>query len=138
MIYECTVSGGEGDTAVTTVWKGGAFHCKDSPNVITLLYNSPQNVSQSCNNGDIIGRSVKLENTSYGINHTSQLLVTLTSDIVNSWIECVDDNGFNEALVGSLNITAGKLLSVNLPILAIIYMVHCQVYHVKNMTLAMI
>ena len=49
-----------------------------------------------------------MDNTSYGFSYTSQLHVTLTSDLVNSWIECVYDNGLNEALVGSLNITASK------------------------------
>ena len=114
VIYECTVSGEEGDTAATFVWRGGAFNCKHSPNQITLLNNrnsSSENFSHSCNKGDIIGKNIRVENTSYGFSYTSQLLVTLTSDLVNSWIECVYDNGLNEALVGSLNVTASKSLS---------------------------
>ena len=110
VVYECTVSGGEGDAATIIIWRGGAFNCERSPNEITLLYNShslTENVSQFCNNGDIIARSVKVENTNYGLSYTSQLHVSLISDLINSWIECVYDNGFNEALVGSLNVTAG-------------------------------
>ena len=112
MLYECTVSGGEGDAALGIVWRGGAFNCKQSKNEIILLYNSPQNVSKSCNDGDIIGRSVIVENTSNvnGSNYTSQLHVSLTSDLVNSRIECIRDNGNEEARIGSLNVTAGMLL----------------------------
>ena len=135
VIYECTVSGGEGDAA-TFVWRGGAFHCKHSSNEneIILISNhqsSPENASKSCNNGDIIGRSVTVKNTSYGINYTSQLYVSLTSDLVNSWIECVYDSGFNESLVGSLNITAGiyiMLMYVNFAIV----IVQKTSYHVQN------
>ena len=116
VIYECTVSGG-----LSIVWRGGAFHCTSgvNENEITLLNNrqsSSKNVSQVCNNGDIYARSIKVENTSYGINHTSQLNVTLTSVLVNSTIECIHDDGTNGDVVGSLNITAGKLLFVNLQI----------------------
>lgn len=63
----------------------------------------------SCNNGRIQGFVVRVENDSISpINYTSQLEVTLTSDLINKNIECVLDNGISETVVGSAIITAGK------------------------------
>ena len=97
--YECTfaLDGGEGGS---TIWRGGAFHCQDgSAMEISLLhyrYSLPEGVSQSCNDGAIVGRSVKVENDTHTHSYTSQLDVELTSDLLSTWIECAYDNSTEE------------------------------------------
>ena len=82
--YECTVMGGLG-----TVWTGSAISkfCADSGSQIVLLHSrfeSDRRYSIKCDNGTIVGQSVRVENNSY----TSQLtIMTDISDIVQG-----DDN----------------------------------------------
>ena len=108
--YECTVAldGGEGGS---TIWRGGAFHCQNGAamefSLFHYRYSLPEGVSQSCNDGAIVGRSVEVENDTNSLSYTSQLDVELTSDLLSTWIECVYDNGTEETVVGSLNIMAG-------------------------------
>ena len=104
--YECTVVGSPGGL---TVWAGDFFvHCLNGKRVMTLRH-SPTQVGETseftdrtCNNGSIVGRIIRVENDSY----TSQLNVTLTSDIVGRSIECSYDNGTIHR-IGSLNLTRG-------------------------------
>ena len=118
--YECTVVhvGGGGGEGGSTVWRGGAFHCQDGTTMeLSLLhyrYSLPEAVNQSCNDGAIVGRSVKVENDTNSLSYTSQLDVELTSDLLSTWIECVYDNGTEETVVGSLNIMAGMKVISNL------------------------
>ena len=106
LTYECTVIG-EGDAGVT-IWKGSAFdnHCEGSKMELQLLhsrYNATSGEVKFCEDRILEARSVKVENNSY----TSQLNVTLTSNITGKIIECAYDNGHNTTLIGSLEITAG-------------------------------
>ena len=105
MTYECTVVGNNGGI---TVWMGDFFRCPNGKREIGLLhsdftvqggglYSTP-----ICNNGNVVGRIVRAENGCY----TSQLNVTLTSDIIGQSIECAYDNGTIHR-VGSLGVTAG-------------------------------
>ena len=101
--YECTVIGGQGGT---TVWTGSAFHCPSSDHMIQLVHGhfaSEKGSVRYCNDGDIVARGLRVENNSY----TSQLNVTLTSDLAGESIECFHDDGINFTTVGLLNITAG-------------------------------
>ena len=105
--YECTVFGGSG---VTTVWKGNFFHCSNGKQVIEFVHSqltSEEGVVGSivriCNNGNIVGRIVRVENEHL----TSQLNVTLTNDIAGESIECISDNGTDIYRVGLLNLTSG-------------------------------
>ena len=52
-------------------------------------FSRPQGTKESCNNGAIIARSLKGGNGTY----TSQLSVTVTSELIGDAIECVHDNG---------------------------------------------
>ena len=86
-MYECTVMGGVLGGA--TVWKGTAFDCP--LNEIALLHSrftSANSIFGVCNNGAIVARSLPVE----GNNYTSQLNVTVTSDIAGETIMCVHDN----------------------------------------------
>ena len=104
--YECTVVGDNGEI---TVWMGDFFHCPNRKREILLVHSDFTSVQRGgvystriCNNGNVVGRIVRAENGCY----TSQLNVTLTSDIIGQSIACAYDNGTIHS-VGSLSITAG-------------------------------
>ena len=90
LTIECTVMSGLG-----TIWRGSALNCTSSNNEINFLEsNIIGDHDQTCNNGMIIGRVIKHE----GTNYTSQLNVTLTSDLIGQIIECASDNGSQIAI----------------------------------------
>ena len=101
--YECTVFGDQGGF---TVWTGDFFiHCPNNKTVMILQHEvgeASEFIDQTCNNGSIVGRIVRVENGVY----ISQLSVTLTSDIVGRSIACSYDNGTIHE-IGSLNLTMG-------------------------------
>ena len=106
--YECTVFGG--GVAGNTIWRGSGFNCPQSNNEMILRhshYNSLAGVYYSCNHGRISESIVRVENDSISLNYSSQLNIMLTSDLVNTSIECVHDNGSSETVVGSTVITEG-------------------------------
>jgi hypothetical protein len=100
--YECTVFGG---TEVTTIWKGDFFSCLSDKRALEFVHSRTDNFSsQSCNDGNVVGRFVRIENDSF----TSQLNITLKrSDIAGKSIECISDNGTDVERVGSMNLTSG-------------------------------
>lgn len=99
--YECTVVG-EG----TTVWQGSAFSCP-SINDISLRHTKfrTQTAFGECNNGSISGRGVSVIGNSY----TSQLNVTVSSNLSGKTVECVYDDGLTTTTIGnsSMLITSG-------------------------------
>ena len=105
--YECIVNG---DPGGITVWMGEFFRCPSGKQVIELVHSQFSNgpggelfSTRICNDGNIIGRIVRIENGSF----TSQLNVTLTSGIVGKSILCIYDYGTSIRRVGSLNLTTG-------------------------------
>ena len=88
LTYECTVMGLPGEA---TVWTGSAFNCASSSNEIVLLHRPiiSDNVYYSTCNGAIVARILSVE----GNNFTSQLNVTVTSEIIGKTIECLHDDG---------------------------------------------
>ena len=67
-------------------------------------YNSPGVYYKSCLNETIVARGLPVEvNETY----TSQLSVTLTTDLVGKSIECRHDDGLNETTVASIEISTG-------------------------------
>ena len=93
LTYECTVVG-----TGSTIWTGSAFNCSNSNYMILLLHNrfsSTKGDYGSCNNGDIVGRSLSAE----GNNYTSQLNVTITPDTAGKTTECLYDDGLIATLV---------------------------------------
>ena len=84
LTYFCTVDGGN---ATVTIWGGSAFDC--AGNSITLTHLSFQNgTSGNCNDGAIVGQSVKVDGTHY----TSKLDVTVSNKLKNKNIICSSDN----------------------------------------------
>jgi hypothetical protein len=99
--YECTVFGG---TEATTIWKGDFFSCLSGKRALEFVHSRTDNFSsQSCNDGNVVGRFVRIENDSF----TSQLNITLKRDIAGKSIECISDNGTDVKRVGLMNLTSG-------------------------------
>ena len=58
----------------------------------------------TCNNGVIVANVIDREERSY----TSQLIITVTSDIVGKTVECHHDDGlFRNVSVSSVTVTTG-------------------------------
>ena len=95
LTYTCT-NVGDG----ITLWEGTAFQCP--ANGIVLRHNLFMNgITQTCNDGNIIGQSVQVDNNRY----TSQLKVTVTSNFIlnNKWISCLHN---------SINVTGNSTLMI--------------------------
>ena len=92
--YECTVFG-DG----YTVWRGSAFDCPLSGNEILLSHNNFEDgTTRICNNGAIVGRSVRIMDNYY----TSQLAVSFTTRLDGRTIECMRIGGTASAVtIGS-------------------------------------
>ena len=89
LTYECTVMGGPGGA---TVWHGTSFNCTMSDHEIVLLHSrfeSNTGTLRMCSNGAIVGRSLRVENNG---RYTSQLNVTVSSDMTGESIECAHDH----------------------------------------------
>ena len=99
--YTCTVGGGN-----TTVWGGSAFKCATTGNEIKLIhhYSFINETSGICNNGTILGQSVNVD----GMHFTSQLNVTISSELNNKTVTCSSDSGNTRE---SLIKVAGKYAS---------------------------
>ena len=82
LTFECTVR-----RDIGTIWRGTAFNCPSNGNEIYLWETSTG--SNICNKGMITGRIVRVDENSY----TSQINVTLNSDLTGQTIECAYDNG---------------------------------------------
>ena len=99
-----------------TIWNGSAFSCASSSNEIYLLENNyiespdtgnPLN-SVTCNNGMIMGRVIQIDKGSY----TSQLNVTISSDLIGKNVSCARSFESTTEIIGSsdrINISAGTL-----------------------------
>jgi hypothetical protein len=74
-------------------------------------FSHPQGTTKECNNGAIIARSLHGENGTY----TSQLSVTVTSELIGDTIECAHDNGTDIKVVGMtiINDTGVSLVHIS-------------------------
>ena len=95
MTFECSQR-----EAGATIYHGGSFDCESSNNEIALLHSrfyDDSGTSGACNNGDIVGQSLRVEDNCY----TSQLNVTISSNMIGKTVECSHDNGTTTESVGS-------------------------------------
>ena len=106
--YVCAVVGEPGGT---TVWQGSAFNCTSGE--ISLFhdrYESDGGDFGYCNNGDIVGRSLRAVSSSNFTmtSYVSQLSVIVSSNTIGKSIECVHDDGTTQTptIVGHSTITA--------------------------------
>ena len=92
---ECTVVGGG-----STIWAGSAFSgC--SNNEIVLRHSQFEHglTVRECNNGVIVGRSIR----QVGLNYTSHLIVHLDlhPTLRGKTVECISDNGTYSMPIGN-------------------------------------
>ena len=98
--FQCTVTGGH-----ATVWQGSAFDCANSNNEIQFGHNQFNNTStKSCNDGIIVGQSLYIEDNNY----TSQLTITITTNMTGKTIQCAHDDGTSEKFIGNYTINYSK------------------------------
>ena len=91
---ECTVVG-----AGTTVWGGSAFSGCSNNEIVLLHSHFEHGLTMGCNNGEIVGRSIR----KVGDNYTSQLTVHLNVNFTlrGKTVECFYDDGLHEVTVGN-------------------------------------
>ena len=89
-----------------TVWKGSAFDCPFGRIILRHTQFASGGAIGLCNNGDVVGRGVLQQNNCF----TSQLNITLRSNLNGRSIECVYENVENVTLVGRrvINVTSGN------------------------------
>ena len=93
--FVCSVSGG-----AATVWKGSIFtDCLEtSENEIILSHRRFEHgITKTCNDGAIVAYSTEVTNNS---SYSSQLNVTVSPEMHNGTIECIED-GLNVTSVGA-------------------------------------
>ena len=105
LILECTTVG-----PGITVWRGSAFNC--TGNSILLRHSqfmSPQGVNGTCNNGTIVGYSLRVITDNC---FTSQLNVTVSPGLIGSTVQCTHNDGqmLNDIGLHRIDITIGKFL----------------------------
>ena len=98
LLYECITVG----TIGTTVWKGSAFQCPDNGNNVLLSHRQfSSGTMDACNNGAIVGRSIRAVNNCY----ISQLNVTVSASMNGQTIQCFYNNESREIEIGIETIT---------------------------------
>jgi hypothetical protein len=107
VIYKCTIMGG--GIGGSTIFRGSSFNCYSAGNIDRLAlphsqFAHPQGTKKSCNNGTIIAQSLHGENGTY----SSQLSITVTSELISDAIECAHDTG-----MGAIEIVGTAITGVN-------------------------
>ena len=92
VVFDCSVSGG-----VATVWRGSIFNCRGNQ-IVLRHHNFVHEASGTCNDGDIVAYNSEVTNNSYM--YSSRLNVTVTPEMHNGTVECIQDD-FNETFVGT-------------------------------------
>ena len=85
-VFECTV-----DDGVTTVWQGSALeNCSDGTVILRhSKFDEGHTINETCGtSGRVVGHAISAENGSY----TSQLIISITPQIIGSLIECATED----------------------------------------------
>ena len=86
--YTCTIVDTSGNPPIgSTVWRGTAFNCPGSSNVISLghsLFNTSAGVTDTCNGGAITAESVGVVDNCF----TSRLMVTVSVELNETTVQC--------------------------------------------------
>ena len=93
-----------------TVWQGTAFDCSSGIALFHGRFTSDEGAYGECNNGAIIGQSLRAENDTY----TSQLNVKVSSDMIGNSIECVYDSGTSTITLGKFSVITGSYITIEL------------------------
>ena len=106
--YKCTTV-----KVTTMIWRGSVFSvlCPRDVQELVVVYQDitfqDSGYIASCNGGAIRASSVRAETESADLVYSSQLNVTLTSDMIGKSIKCFVDDGTSEIIIDSLNIKDG-------------------------------
>ena len=82
-----------------TRWRGTAFDCPLDNSEITLRHSQfadNQGITVTCNNGDLVGRSIGVVNDCY----TSQLNVTVRESFNNKTVQCAFTSLVGTTIIG--------------------------------------
>lgn len=94
-----------------TLWRGTAFDCPLVGSEITLRHSqfASNQAFRACNNGDIIGSSIGVENGCY----TSQLNVTIRASLNNRTVQCAFTSSAGTSIISEslLSVISGNLFS---------------------------
>ena len=127
VVFVCRVSGG-----VATVWRGSIFNCPDHGNEIILRHSNFENEDNTgtCNDRKVVAYSSEVISNSM---YSSQLNVTVTPEMHNGTVECIQDD-FNEISVGTctLILTTGTVSTYLVVDCMHMYCLHTFVYLQKN------
>ena len=92
-----------------TIWTGSAFDCSPKNNEILLRHSQFEvmPMSETCNNGRIIGHGISGIFGSEGIKYISQLIIQLNVNdtLEGETVKCVHNNLRNEIVLGTHVIT---------------------------------
>ena len=97
LTYECTLERG-----VATVWKLDIISYQHKVHIVFLHsldeFNDTKQIS--CYNSTIIGENINVGNTT----HTSRVNITATCELNGTTIQCTQDDGLTESMIGSSTI----------------------------------
>jgi hypothetical protein len=113
-VYECRVTG-----SGATVWNGSAFNCPATNNDIHFFHSS-SGIETTCNDGAIVGRTIRAENNTY----ISQLTVSVSTEMISMNVSCFHDSGATQELIGSSRLTLSRGNSIVTHAAFNIYIVH--------------
>ena len=85
--YTCTIVDTSGNPPIgSSVWRGTAFNCPGSGNLISLNHPlfSTSGATGTCNNGAITAESVSVVDNCF----TSRLMVTVSVELNETTVEC--------------------------------------------------
>ena len=100
--YKCTVMSGSYGATIFRGNPSSFYDCTGDSNDHTeivlhhALLNFNDFSTSTCNNGTVIGQSLSNDNSTY---YTSQLNITITSELIGDTIECIHDNGTHSDIV---------------------------------------
>ena len=91
-----------GGRAQHTVWKGSAFNCSNTNNMILLPHDHDPDsfMIRECSNGSIKANLINEGNGYF----TSQLNITVRPELIGEIVECIHDDGLNDTSVGNMTI----------------------------------
>ena len=108
LTYECTIMDDRASGA--TVWTGTAFDCPDTENKLIFLHSRFTITYRGCNGGAISGSGIRTQENRY----TSQVNITVDSDMDGGSVECFHENDMGKTLVNnfSIMITSGMCIAL--------------------------
>ena len=84
------------------MWTGTAFQCRSRSIILShSLFQNMDGTEGSCNNGGIVGHSLRAASISNGYAYTSQLNVTVDASMSGETILCVYNDGASENTIGN-------------------------------------